>query len=231
MSMIKITLKDGSVREVEKGTTIYELAKSISGRLAKEAVVGEVNGKTVDLTYPLNEDAEVNILKFDDDEGAHAFRHTSSHILAQAVQRLFPGTKLAIGPAIDNGFYYDFDSEHVFTPDDLEKIEAEMKKIIKEDLELERFELPRDQALDFVKEKGEAYKVELINDLPEDSVISFYKQGEFTDLCAGCHVTSTKQVKAIKLLSVAGAYWKGDEKKQNAPENLWNILPKGQTIK
>lgn len=230
MSMVKVTLKDGSVKDVEKGTSIYELAKSISGRLAKEAVVGEVNGQTVDLTYALEADAEVNILKFDDEEGAHAFRHTSSHILAQAVQRLYPGTKLAIGPAIDNGFYYDFDSEHVFTPEDLEKIEAEMKKIVKEDLKLERFELPREEALEYVKEKGEDYKVELISDLPEDSVISFYKQGDFTDLCAGCHVTSTKQVKAIKLLSVAGAYWRGDESKKMLQRIYGTSFPKAKLL-
>jgi len=230
MSMVKVTLKDGSVREVEQGTTLFELAKSISGRLAKEAVVGEVNGKTVDITYPLNDDAEVSILKFDDDEGTHAFRHTSAHILAQAVQRLFPGTKLAIGPAIDNGYYYDFDSEHIFTPDDLGKIEAEMKKIIKEDLKLERFELPREEALKFVSEKGEDYKVELINDLPEDSIISFYKQGEFTDLCAGCHVTSTKQVKAIKLLSIAGAYWRGDEKRKMLQRIYGTSFPKAKLL-
>ncbi len=230
MSMVKVTLKDGSVKEVEKGISIYELAKEISGRLAKEAVVGEVDGETVDLTYTLDHDADVSILKFDDEEGAHAFRHTSSHILAQAVQRLFPGTKLAIGPAIDNGFYYDFDSEHVFVPEDLEKIEAEMKKIIKEDLKLERFELPRSEALDFVSEKGEDYKAELINDLPEDSIISFYKQGEFTDLCAGCHVTSTKQVKAIKLLSVAGAYWRGDEKNKMLQRIYGTSFPKAKLL-
>ncbi len=230
MSMVKVTLKDGSVKEVEKGISIYELAKEISGRLAKEAVVGEVDGETVDLTYTLDHDAEVSILKFDDEEGAHAFRHTSSHILAQAVQRLFPGTKLAIGPAIDNGFYYDFDSEHVFVPEDLEKIEAEMKKIIKEDLKLERFELPRSEALEFVSEKGEDYKAELINDLPEDSIISFYKQGEFTDLCAGCHVTSTKQVKAIKLLSVAGAYWRGDEKNKMLQRIYGTSFPKAKLL-
>ncbi len=230
MSMVKVTLKDGSVKEVEKGISIYELAKEISGRLAKEAVVGEVDGETVDLTYTLDHDADVSILKFDDEEGAHAFRHTSSHILAQAVQRLFPGTKLAIGPAIDNGFYYDFDSEHVFVPEDLEKIEAEMKKIIKEDLKLERFELPRSEALEFVSEKGEDYKAELINDLPEDSIISFYKQGEFTDLCAGCHVTSTKQVKAIKLLSVAGAYWRGDEKNKMLQRIYGTSFPKAKLL-
>ena len=145
--MVKITLKDGSVREIEKGSSIFDVAKSISGRLAKEAVVGEVNGEIVDLSFKIEEDVELNILKFDDEKGADAFRHTSAHILAQAVKNLFPDTKLAIGPSIENGFYYDFDTEHVFVPEDLEKIEAEMKRITKENLKLEKFELPRDEAL------------------------------------------------------------------------------------
>jgi threonyl-tRNA synthetase len=160
---------------------------------------------------PIWEDASLNILTFDDMEGRKAFWHTTSHIMAQAVKRLFPNIKLAIGPSIDNGFYYDFDTERPFTPEDLEAIEKEMEKIIKEDLELERFELPRQEAIDFVAEKGESYKVELIEDLPEDSVISFYRQGEFVDLCAGPHVPSTGKVKSFKLLSLAGAYWRGDE--------------------
>ncbi len=210
--MIKVTLKDGSVREYEKGISLFEIAKSISGRLAKEAIVGEVNGEEVDLSYKLDEDAEVGIFTFNDEEGKHAFRHTSSHILAQAVLRLFPGTKLAIGPPIKDGFYYDFDSEHVFTPEDMEKIEVEMKKIIKEKLVLERFELPKDEAIKFMEEKEESYKVQLINELPEGEIISFYKQGEFVDLCAGVHASDTSKIKAIKLLNLAGAYWKGDVK-------------------
>lgn len=230
MSMVKLTLKDGSIREVEQGTTVFEVAKSISGRLAKEAIVGEVNGETVDLSYPLNEDVELNILKWEDEEGKHAFRHTSSHIMAQAVLRLFPGTKLAIGPAIDNGFYYDFDSDHVFVPEDLEKIEAEMKKIVKENLKLERFELPRSEAIDYCAKKGEDYKVELINDLPEDSIISFYKQGEFDDLCAGSHVMTTKQVKAFKLTSLAGAYWRGDEKNKMLQRIYGTSFPKASML-
>ena len=151
-------------------------------------------------------------MRFDDDNGKDFLRHTSAHILAQAVKRLYPGTKLAIGPSIENGFYYDFDSEHTFTPEDLEKIEEEMKRIIKEDLDLERFVLPRDEAIEFAKEQGEDYKVELIEDLPEGEEVSFYRQGEFVDLCAGPHVPSTGKVKAIKLLNIAGAYWKGDER-------------------
>jgi threonyl-tRNA synthetase len=219
-------LKDGSVKEVERGTTVYDLAKAISGRLAKEAVAGEVNGKVVDLTFKFEDDAEVNILKFENKEGAEVYRHTSSHILAQAVKRLFPNVKLAIGPAIDRGFYYDFDMEKPFTNEDLEKIEAEMKKIIKENLGMERFELPREEALKLMAEKGEDYKVELINDLPEDAVISFYKQGDFVDLCAGSHLPSTKNVKSIKLLSIAGAYWRGDEKNKMLQRIYGTSFPK-----
>ncbi len=228
--MVKVKLKDGSIKEVAKGTSVYDIAAAISGRLAKEAVVGEVNGKTVDLSYKINDDCELNILKFEDHEGAHAFRHTSSHIMAQAVKRLFPDTKLAIGPAIDNGFYYDFDTEHKFVPEDLERIEAEMQRIIKEDLKLERFELPRDEAIKFMAEKGEAYKVELINDLPEDAIISFYQQGDFVDLCAGCHVSSTKEVKSIKLLSLAGAYWRGNEKNKMLQRIYGTSFPKASML-
>ena len=230
MSMVTITLKDGSKREVEKGSSLFDIAKSISGRLAKEAIVGEVNGKVVDLTTKLEEDAEVSILKFDDEEGEHAYRHTSAHIMAQAVQRLFPGTKIAIGPSIKNGFYYDFDSEHVFKPEDLDKIEAEMKKIIKEDLKLERFVLPRNEALKYMEERNEDYKVELINDLPEDEIISFYKQGDFVDLCAGCHVTSTKKIKSVKLLNIAGAYWRGDEKRKMLQRIYGTSFPKASLL-
>lgn len=214
MAQISIYLKDGSQRALEQGATAFDLARDISGRLAKEAMVAEVNGKVVDLSHVLADGDHVNIYKFEDEAGEHAFRHTSAHILAQAVKRLFPGTMLAIGPAIDNGFYYDFDSEHVFTEEDFAKIEEEMKKIVKEDIKLERFEMPRNEALEFVKENGEAYKVELINDLPEGEIISFYRQGEFTDLCAGSHLPSTGQVKAIKILSVAGAYWRGDSSRK-----------------
>lgn len=209
--MIKITLKDGSIVEYEKSVTAFDIAKDISMGLARVALAAEIDGKVVDLTTVINEDCELNILTFDDKGGRHAFWHTSSHIMAQAVKRLFPDVKLAIGPAIENGFYYDFDVDKSFTPEDLEDIEKEMRKIVKEDLKLERFELPRDEAIKFMEEMGEPYKVELIKDLPEDEHISFYRQGDFVDLCAGPHIPSTGKVKAFKLLSVAGAYWRGDE--------------------
>ncbi|NLY43230.1 MAG: threonine--tRNA ligase [Clostridiaceae bacterium] len=209
---MNVRLKDGSVKEFPQGVTIKEVAENISAGLARVALAGMVDGKVRDLSYRLEKDCEVSILTFDDEGGKDAFRHTSSHILAQAVKRLYPNTKLAIGPAIENGFYYDFDSDVTFTTEDLEKIEEEMKKIIKEDLPLERFELPREEAIKYMEDRGEIYKVELIRDLPEDAVISFYKQGEFVDLCAGPHIPSTGKVKAIKLLNVAGAYWRGNEK-------------------
>ena len=209
--MIKITLPDGSIREFEEAVKVIDIAKNISEGLARVIVGAMVNGCPAGLDQLVEKDSTVSLLKFDDDEGKDIFRHTSSHILAQAVQRLYPGTMLAIGPAIDNGFYYDFDSEHVFTESDFEKIEAEMKKIVKENLKIERFELPRNEALAFVEERGEKYKVELINDLPEDAVISFYKQGDFVDLCAGPHLQTTKKVKSMKILSIAGAYWRGSE--------------------
>lgn len=210
--MIKVTLKDGSSKEYPQGITVYEVAQDISMGLARAAVAAQVDGKTVDLMHPLNDDCQINILTFEDKEGKKAFWHTSAHIMAQAVKRLFPDVKLAIGPAIDNGFYYDFDTDRSFTPEDLDAIEAEMKKIVKEDLKLERFVLPRQEAIDYVADQNETYKVELIEELPQDSEISFYKQGEFVDLCAGPHLPSTGRVKAFKLLSLAGAYWRGDEK-------------------
>lgn len=209
--MIKITLPDGSIREFEESVKVIDIAKDISEGLARVIVGANVNGCAAGLDQLIEEDSTVSLLKFDDDEGKDIFRHTSSHILAQAVLRLYPGTKLAIGPAIDNGFYYDFDSEHVFTEADFEKIEAEMKKIVKENLKIERFELPRNEALIYMEERGEQYKVELINDLPEDAVISFYKQGDFVDLCAGPHLQTTKKVKSLKIMSLAGAYWRGSE--------------------
>ncbi len=211
--MIKVTLKDGSVKEVEKGITLIELAKQISEGLARVATAGEVDGKVRDLRYCLNENANVNILTFDSDlNGKKAYWHTTSHIMAQAVKRLFPETKLAIGPAIDEGFYYDFDVEKPFTDEDKLKIEEEMKKIIKEDLPIEKYTLPRDKAIAFMKEQNEPYKVELIEDLPEGEEISFYKQGEFTDLCAGPHLMSTGKVKIAKILTSSSAYWRGNEK-------------------
>lgn len=212
MSKIKITLPDNSVKEYDKGVTVYTVAKDISKGLAREAVGAEVNGEILGLKEPIEEDSKVNIVKFEDDAGKHIFWHTSAHILAQAVKRLYPDTELAIGPAIDDGFYYDFDTGHRFTPEDLEKIEEEMKKIVKEDYEIEKFILPRDEAIEYLEERNEPYKVELVEELPEDEIISFYKQGEFVDLCAGPHLPSTKKVRASKLLSIAGAYWHGDEK-------------------
>ena len=209
---MKITLKDGSVKEYSEAKSVYEIAADISEGLARMATAGEVDGEVIDLRTKIDQDCELTIHTFQSPEGAHAFRHTTSHILAQAVKRLFPDTKLAIGPAIDDGFYYDFGREVPFTTEDLETIEKEMKKIVKEDLKIEQFTLPREEAIALMKEKEEPYKVELIEDLPEDAVISFYKQGEFTDLCAGPHLLSTKSVKAFKLTSLAGAYWRGSEK-------------------
>lgn len=210
--MIKIELKDGAIIEVEKGSSIIDVAKKISEGLARVALAGLVNGEVQDLRHKLTEDCKLEILTFDSLEGKKAYWHTTSHIMAQAIKRLYPEIKLAIGPSIDNGFYYDFDTEKPFSEDDLIKIEDEMKKIIKENLPLERFELPRKEAIKFMEEKGEPYKVELINDLPEDAIISFYKQGEFTDLCAGPHVAKTGNIKAVKLLTSSGAYWRGNEK-------------------
>ena len=211
--MIKVTLKDGSIIEVEQGASILDVAKKISEGLARMATCGEVDGEVKDLRYSLEEDCSLNICTFESSlEGKKAYWHTTSHIMAQAVKRLFPNVKLAIGPSIDEGFYYDFDTEKTFNDDDKEKIEAEMKKIIKEDFAIERFSLPREEAIKFMEEKGESYKVELINDLPDGEEISFYKQGEFVDLCAGPHLMSTGKVKAIKILNNSGAYWKGSEK-------------------
>ncbi|WP_291579037.1 threonine--tRNA ligase [Clostridium sp. UBA6640] len=210
--MIKVTLKDGSIKEYENSLSVLDIAKDISEGLARVATAGFVDNKTVDLRYVVDKDCELSILTFNDEEGRNAFRHTTAHILAQAVRSLYPNAKLAIGPSIEDGFYYDFDVEKPFTFEDIEKIQAEMKKIVKQDLTIERFELPREDALKLMNEMNEPYKVELINDLPEDSIISFYKQGEFVDLCAGPHLMSTKYVKAIKLTKIAGAYWRGNEK-------------------
>ena len=209
---MKITLKDGSVREYDKSMSVYEIASDISEGLARVAMAGEVNGEVVDLRTVVSEDCELNILTFQDEGGKDTFRHTSSHILAQAVKRLYPETKLAIGPAIADGFYYDVDRDIPFTTEDMKKKKKEMKKIVKEALPVESFTLPREEAIALMKEKEEPYKVELIEDLPEDAIISFYKQGEFTDLCAGPHLMNTKTVKAFKLTSLAGAYWRGNEK-------------------
>ena len=210
--MIKVTLKDGSNLEIEKGASILDVAKKISEGLARVATCGEVNGEIKDLRYELNDDCNLVIHTFSDDdlEGKKAYWHTSSHIMAQAVKRLFPDVKFAIGPAIDDGFYYDFDVEKPFTDEDKAKIEEEMKKIIKENITIERFSLPKKEALELMKDQP--YKQELIEDLPEGEEISFYKQGDFTDLCAGPHLESTGKIKTIKILSSSGAYWRGSEK-------------------
>lgn len=209
---MKVTLKDGSVKEYAQAMSVIDIAKDLSEGLARMACAGEVNGEVVDLRTVVEEDASVNILTARDAEGLAALRHTASHVMAQAVKRLYPTAKLAIGPSIADGFYYDMEFETPLTSDDFEKIEAEMKKIVKEDLKVERFTKSREDAIAFMKEKNEPYKVELIEDLPEGEEISFYSQGEFVDLCAGPHLMSTKDVgKAFKIMSLAGAYWRGDE--------------------
>ena len=206
-----ITLKNGQ-REFENGMTPLGIAGQLSQDLKKQALCARVDGKIVELWQPIDHDCELEILTFEDDEAKRVLRHTASHVLAQAVKKLRPEAKLAIGPAIDNGFYYDFDVDEPFTPDFLKEVEKEMSRIVKKNDKLERFELPREEAIQFMEEKGEPYKVELIRDLPEDAHISFYRQGDFTDLCAGPHVPSTGKVKAFKLTSIAGAYWRGNEK-------------------
>lgn len=209
---MKVTLKDGSVKEYAQPMSVIDIAKDISEGLARAACAGELNGEVVDLRTVIDSDSELNILTFESEGGAAAFRHTTSHIMAQALKRLYPDVKLAIGPSIADGFYYDVDSETPLTADDLTKIEAEMKKVVKEALPITRFTKSRQDAIEYFKEKNETYKVELIEDLPEDAEISFYQQGEFVDLCAGPHLMTTKPVKAFKLTSLAGAYWRGSEK-------------------
>lgn len=228
--MIKVTLKDGSVREYPAGTTVLEVAKGISQGLAREALAGKVNGKTVDLNYPIQEDVQLELLTFNDEEGQTIYRHSSSHVLAQAVKRLFPEAKLAIGPAIKDGYYYDFDVNQPFTPAQLEQIEAEMNKIIKEDVPFQRVEISRAEALEKFNQQGELYKVELINDLPEDAVISCYQQGGFYDLCAGPHVPSTGRLKSVKLMNIAGAYWRGSEKNKMLQRIYGTSFPKKQLL-
>lgn len=224
--MVRVTLKDGSVREYEAGTTLMRVAQDISPRLGREALVAAVNGRLVDLSHALYEDATVEFYTFDDEPGRDAFRHSAAHVLAQAVKRLFPEARLAIGPAIAGGFYYDFDVDKPFTPEDLEKIEQEMQAIVKEDLPIRRFEVSREEALERFSAAGEKYKVELINDLPEEAVISCYQQGEFVDLCAGPHIPSTGRLKALKLTSVAGAYWRGDERNKMLQRIYGTVFPK-----
>jgi threonyl-tRNA synthetase len=229
--MIKLKLKDGSEKEVEAGKSVYEVAKEISEGLARVATCASVDGKVVDLRYVLEKDCELVIHTFESDlDGKKAYWHTTSHIMAQAIKRINPEIKLAIGPSIDEGFYYDFDVEKHFSDEDKEKIEAEMKKIIKEDLPIEKFVLPREEAIKLMEEKNETYKVELIKDLPEDAVISFYKQGEFTDLCAGPHLMSTGKVKAVKLLASSGAYWRGNENNKMLQRIYGISFPKASQV-
>ena len=199
----------GKEVQFDSAVTAYDAARAAE-LISRDVLACRINGVVSDLTTPIDSDAEVELLTFDDKDGAHVLRHTASHVLAAAVKRLYPEVKLTIGPAIDNGFYYDFDSDVAFTPDVLEKLEAEMKKIVKENAKMERFTLPREEAIELMKD--EPYKVELINDLPEDAVISFYKMGDFTDLCAGPHLFSTGAIKAFKLTSCNSAYWRGDAK-------------------
>jgi threonyl-tRNA synthetase len=210
--MKTVKLNDGSIREIQDDFNVYDLAKSISKNLAKSAIVGEVNGTLVDLSYKLKDHDEVNILTYDDERAAEVIRHSTSHIMAQAVKRIYKDTKLAIGPSIESGFYYDFDMENSLSDEDLENISVEMNKIISEDLKFERINVSREEAIRLMEEVGETYKVELIKDLPQGEKISLYKQGEHIDLCRGPHVPSTKYIKAFKLIRVAGAYWRGNEK-------------------
>ena len=212
MADVKIILPDGSAKEYAAGTTLGEAVKQLSNSLAKKVLAANVNGELTDLREELVDGSEVAFLTFEEDGGKHTLRHTASHVMAQAVKRLWPEAKLAIGPAIDKGFYYDIDMEHTLTPEDLGKIEKEMSRIVKENLPITKSVMPRQEAIEFFKAKNEDYKVELIQDLPEDAVISCYSQGDFIDLCAGPHVASTGKVKAFKLQSIAGAYWRGDEK-------------------
>ncbi len=226
---MKITLKDGSSKEYAQAMSIYDIAMDISEGLARAACAGEVDGSVEDLRTVIDKDCNLNILTANDPEGLRVIRHTASHVLAEAVKRLFPNAKVTIGPAIEEGFYYDFDAEP-FSRDDLDKLEAEMKKIIKEGHKIERFTLPRAEAIKFMEEKGEPYKVELIRDLPEDAEISFYDQGGFVDLCAGPHLMSTKNIKAYKLISSSMAYWRGDSDKAQLQRIYGTAFPKKEEL-
>ncbi|MBO4676347.1 MAG: threonine--tRNA ligase [Oscillospiraceae bacterium] len=230
--MINVTLKDGSVIQVEKGSTLLDVAEKISEGFARKVLSATVDGEVHGLPLPLKHDCAVNFHTFEDEGGRLAFRHTCSHVLAQAVKRLYPEVKLAIGPAIDDGFYYDVDSDFPFTPDILAKLEVEMRKIIKENIPLVRYEMPRAQAIQYMESLKEPYKVELIQDLPEDVAISFYSQGDFTDLCAGPHLVSTGKLKgnAIKLTSCTGAYWRGDSKRKMLQRIYGTCFPKKEEL-
>jgi threonyl-tRNA synthetase len=230
MSEITITLIDGTQVKYPKGITTAQIAEKLSKRLAKEAIVGKFNNVLVDLEKPLTEDGKLEIHTFDTTEGKNCYRHSAAHILAQAVQRLFPGTKLGIGPSIDDGFYYDFDSKHKFTPEDLEKIEKEMYKIINEEIKFKKKEISREKAIELFANKGENYKVELIKDLPDDANITLYENDEWFDLCAGPHVRSTGDIKAIKLLSLAGAYWRGSENNPMLQRIYGTAFPKKKAL-
>ena len=230
MIQVKVTFPDGSVREYEKGIRVIDVAKAISKGLAKETLAGEIDGQVVDVRTPIEKDCAIKFFKFADPQGKAAFWHTSSHVLAQAVKRLFPQAKLAIGPAIEAGFYYDFDMDEPFTPEILETLENEMKKIVKENPEIVRYELPRSEALRKEGNAGEIYKEELIRDLPEDAPISFYEQGEFFDLCAGPHIQDLTPIKSIKLLSIAGAYWRGNEKNKMLQRIYGITFPKQELM-
>ncbi len=228
--MIKVTLKGDVVKEFQNGITAYEVAKEISMGLAKQACAVRINGENKDLRTELQEDCALEILTFEDDYGKWAFRHTASHIMAQAVKRLFPEAKVTIGPAVDDGFYYDFDVDRSFTPEDLTKIEEEMKKIVKEDIKLQRFTMSRDEAIAYFKEKNEPYKVELVESIEEGEDISFYSQGDFTDLCAGAHLMSTGAVKAFKLTSATGAYWRGNSDNKMLCRVYGTAFPKASML-
>ena len=229
--MVKVELKDGSKLEIESGMSILDIAKKISEGLARNAMAGKVDGEVKDLRYPIEKDCKLEILTFDDEDGKKAYWHTTAHIMAQAVKRLYgENVKLTIGPSIENGFYYDFDVENPISENDFEKIEEEMKKIIKEDLPLERYTLPRDEAIDLRKKMHEPIKVELLEELPEGEEISFYKQGDFTDLCAGPHLMSTGKVKAVKLLSTSGAYWRGNENNKMLQRIYGISFPKASQV-
>ena len=228
--MIKVCLKGDVVKEFPKGITAYDVAKEISMGLAKQACAVRINGENKDLRTELLEDCSLEILTFDDDYGKRTFRHTASHIMAQAVKRLFPKTQVTIGPAVDDGFYYDFDTENSFTPDDLKKIEEEMKKIVKEDIKIERFTMTRDEAVKYFKEKNEPYKVELVEAIEDGEEISFYSQGDFTDLCAGAHLMSTGAVKAFKLTSATGAYWRGNSDNKMLCRVYGTAFPKASML-
>lgn len=229
--MVKITLKDGSVKEYDQGISVGDVAKDLSMGLFRNACCGRIDGNVADLRAPIDQDCNLEILTFDEEDGKKAFWHTASHVLAQAVKRLYPNAKLAIGPAIDNGFYYDFDVETPFGPEDLDKIEKEMKKIVKEGLSLERFELPAQEGLKKLEDMGEPYKVELCHEHADKGEnISFYQQGDFVDLCAGPHLMSTAPLKAVKLTNCTGAYWRGDAKGKQLCRVYGTAFPKASML-